>query len=162
MFSDPQFWVFVAFIIFVIAIFKPVKKILTLNLDNKIKEIKNNINKAENIKSEAQQILSKINIRQNDLKQEIQDIQNKSKERMAFIEQQFQQKLNEQIIKRNALAKIRIEQMTRDANMQVQQYIADNTIKATIKILEKKLDQFEKQELINQSISELNSSLNIN
>ena len=40
MFSDPQFWVFVAFIIFVGAIFNPVRKMLSTGLDSKIKEIK--------------------------------------------------------------------------------------------------------------------------
>ena len=32
MFSDPQFWVFIAFIIFIGVIFKPVRKILSINL----------------------------------------------------------------------------------------------------------------------------------
>ena len=40
MFSDPQFWVAIAFIIFVIAIFNPTRKILSLSLDKKINEIK--------------------------------------------------------------------------------------------------------------------------
>ena len=44
MFSDPQFWVAIAFIIFILAIFKPVKKLLTSSLDTKIKEIKDNEN----------------------------------------------------------------------------------------------------------------------
>ena len=43
MFSDPQFWVFVAFIIFIGAIIKPVRKILSINLDDKIQEISNKI-----------------------------------------------------------------------------------------------------------------------
>ena len=50
MFSDPQFWVFIAFIIFIGALIKPVRKILSVNLGNKIQEIKNSINEAEKIK----------------------------------------------------------------------------------------------------------------
>ena len=60
MFSDPQFWVLVAFIIFVIAIFNPVRKILLSNLDKKIDEIKNSINEAEKLKNESQITLSEI------------------------------------------------------------------------------------------------------
>ena len=60
MLNDPQFWVFVAFVIFITAIFKPLKKILIVNLDKKINEIKNSINKAEEIKNEAQKNLSEI------------------------------------------------------------------------------------------------------
>ena len=46
MFSDPQFWVFIAFIIFIVAIAKPVRKILSINLGSKIQEIKNSIDQA--------------------------------------------------------------------------------------------------------------------
>ena len=43
MLSDPQFWVAIAFVIFVIAIFNPVRKMLGSSLDAKIDEIKENI-----------------------------------------------------------------------------------------------------------------------
>ena len=48
MFLDPQFWVAVAFILFIAAIFNPVRKILTSSLDSQIDEIKNKINESEN------------------------------------------------------------------------------------------------------------------
>ena len=156
MFSDPQFWVFVAFVIFIITIFKPAQKIFTSGLDNKIKEIKDSIDQAEKIKNEAQNTLSKIKKRQNDIKLEIKEIQDKAKEKIAFIEQNFTQKLSEQIKKRNELAEIKIKQMAREANLQTQNYIVKNAIKSTVELLEKKLDQKEKQKLINSSIAELN------
>ena len=43
MFSDPQFWVAIAFFLFILAIFNPVRKILLKSLDQKILEIKNKI-----------------------------------------------------------------------------------------------------------------------
>ena len=159
MFSDPQFWVFIAFVIFVAIIFKPIKKIFTSSLDNKIKTIKNNIDQAEKIKNEAQNTLSQIKKRQNDVKLETEEIQNKAKEKLAKIEKIFSQKLSEQIKKRNELAKIKIEQIVRDTNLQIQNYIVQNAIKTTVLLLEKKLDQKEKQKLINDSVSELNIAL---
>ena len=57
MLADPQFWVFIAFLIFIGIIFNPVRKILSSNLDNKIKEIKTNINHAENLKNDAYKTL---------------------------------------------------------------------------------------------------------
>ena len=160
MFHDPQFWVLVAFIIFIVIVFKPVRSMLILGLDRRIKEIKDNIQKAETIKNESQQTLSEIKKRQNNVKQEILIIKNSAKEKINLIEQHSNQKLKEQINKHNQLAKIKITQMTRDANTQVHQYIVKNAINTTIKILEKKLDKLEKQKLINQSIKELNSVLN--
>ena len=160
MFSDPQFWVFVAFVIFIIAVFKPVRTMFTSGLEHRINVIKNTIDQAEKIKNEAQQTLSEIKKRQNDVKLEVQTIQNNAREKITLIKKQSNQKLNEQIKKRNALAKIKIEQMTRDANMKVQQYIVQNAIQATIEIINNKLVQLEKQKLINQSIAELNIVVN--
>ena len=159
MFHDPQFWILVAFIIFIIAIFKPIRSMLVSVLDNKIVEIKNSINEAEKIKTESQQTLTEIIKRQNDVKNEILIIQNEGKEKINLIEKYSNEKLKELIRKRNQLAKLKIEQMTRDANIQVQKYIVQYAINTTIKILEKKLDKFEKQILIDHSIKELSSIL---
>ena len=57
MFSDPQFWVAVSFILFIAAIFNPVKKMLISSLDTQINEIKTNIEESENLKNEAQKTL---------------------------------------------------------------------------------------------------------
>ena len=68
-------------------------------------------------------------------------------------------KLTNQINKRNALASNKIDQMTRDANTEIQKHITQIVISATVNILEKKLNDKEKQNLINQSVNELGSAL---
>ena len=70
MFSDPQFWVAAAFIVFVAVIFNPVRKILTSSLDKQINEIKNSLEDAENLKNEAQISLSEVKKRQNEVQSE--------------------------------------------------------------------------------------------
>ena len=159
MFSDPQFWVFIAFIIFAGVIIKPVRKILSINLGNKIQEIKNSIDQAEKIKNDAQLTLGEIKKRQNEVKGEIDSIRQEAKERIAIIEKNAHTKLTDQINKRNALASIKIDQMIRDANTEIQKHITQIAISATVDILEKKLNNQEKQNLINQSVNELESVL---
>ena len=159
MFSDPQFWVFIAFIIFAGVIIKPVRKILSINLGNKIQEIKNSIDQAEKIKNDAQLTLGEIKKRQNEVKGEIDSIRQEAKERIAIIEKNAHTKLTDQINKRNALASIKIDQMIRDANTEIQKHITQIAISAAVNILEKKLNDKEKQNLINQSVNELGSAL---
>ena len=60
MFSDPQFWVAVAFILFILVTFNPIRKILVKSLDTKIDDIKKSIDEAEQLKNEAQVTLSEI------------------------------------------------------------------------------------------------------
>ena len=159
MFSDPQFWVFVAFIIFIGVIIKPVRKILSINLGDKIQEIKDSIDQAEKIKNDAQLTLSEVKKRQNEVRREIDLIEKEAKEKITMIEQNAKSKLIDQINKRNALASVKIDQMTRDANTEIQKHITQIAISATVNILEKKLNDKEKQNLINQSVNELGSTL---
>ena len=155
MLSDPQFWVAVAFIIFIIAIFNPVRKILTSSLDGKINEIKTSIEEAENLKNETQVILGDIKKRQNEVELEIKDINLAAKETIKNLESQAQKKLSEQSTKRELIAKAKIDQMARDANISIQLQITQTSIEAAVTLLEKKLNQEEKQGLINQSITDI-------
>lgn len=159
MFSDPQFWVAIAFIIFILAIFNPVRKIVNSSLDTKINEIKKSIEDAENLKNDTQVTLSEIKKRQSKVELEIKEIHSNSKDKIKMLESQAQIKLSEQSSKRESLAKAKIEQIVRDANLMVKQHITETAIKAAATILEKKLNEEEKQNLINQSIKDLGSVL---
>ena len=160
MLSDPQFWVLIAFIIFIGIMIKPVRKILSINLGDKIQEIKDSIDQAEKIKKDAQLTLSEIKKRQNEVKGEIDLIEQEAKEKITIIEKNAHIKFIDQINKRNALASVKIDQMARDANTEIQKHITQIAISATVNILEKKLNDKEKQNLINQSVNELGSVLN--
>jgi F-type H+-transporting ATPase subunit b len=160
MFVDPQFWVAIAFVIFIAAIFNPIRKMLGITLNRKIQSIKNSIEEAENIKNETQNTLSDLKKRQNDVKVEIENIHKDAREKIKILESQAEEKLKEKIDKRNLLAAAKIEQLTRDANAKIQRHISQAAIEAVVTILKKKLDQDEKQNLINRSIKELSSVFN--
>ena len=159
MFSDPQFWVAVAFVAFIAAIFNPVRKILTTNLDSQIKDIKNKIEEAENLKNETQVTLSEVKKRQNDVQAEIADIHKEAEKKVKQLEEIAESKLKDQIAKRQVLAEAKIDQLTRDANNQIQSHISSTAIAATMSILKEKLNTEEQQKLINKSIEELGSVL---
>ena len=159
MFSDPQFWVAVAFVAFIAAIFNPVRKILTTNLDSQIKDIKDKIDEAENLKNETQVTLSEVKKRQNDVQAEIQDIHKEAEKKVKQIEEIAESKLKDQIAKRQVLAEAKIDQLTRDANNMIQSHISSTAIAATISILEQKLNNHEQQKLIDKSIEDLGSAL---
>ncbi len=159
MFSDPQFWVAIAFVSFIAAVFNPVRKILTTNLDAQIKEIKNKIDEAENLKNETQVTLSEVKKRQNDVQIEIKDIQKEAEKKVKQLEEIAKTKLKDQIAKRQVLAEGKIDQLTRDANNEIQSHISSTAIAATITILEQKLNNKEQQNLIDQSINEIGTAL---
>ena len=159
MFSDPQFWVAVAFIAFIAAIFNPARKILTTNLDKQIRDIKDKLEEAENLKNETQVTLSEIKKRQNDVQLEIQKINSEAEKKVTLLKEASEVKLKDQINKKQMLAETKIHQITRDANNLIQNYISSTAISATISILTQKLNDQEQQKLIDKSIHELGTVL---
>ncbi len=159
MFSDPQFWVAVSFLLFVIAIFNPVKKILTSSLDSQINEIKNKIHESENIKNEAQNTLSELKARENEVEKELKSLKIDSENKVTELKKLSSIKLTEQIEKRKLLAESKIDQLVRDTNISIKNYITEATINATTNILKNNLSEEKKSELIKQSVNELNTIL---
>ena len=159
MFSDPQFWVAVSFILFIAAIFNPVKKMLISSLDTQINEIKTNIEESENLKNEAQKTLSELKRREAEVEKEIQKFKTDAENKITELKNLSSKKLSEQIEKKKTLAENRIEQLLRDTNQNIKSYIANVAIEATTNILKTSLSKDKKVELINNSISDLNSVL---
>ena len=156
MFSDPQFWVAVSFFLFLIAIFNPVRKILTSNLDTQINEIKSKIHEAENLKKEAEKTLTDLKNRQSDVEKEIQKLKNESEEKIIELKKLSSNKLSEQIKKREILAENKIQLLLRDANNIIKNSITNTAIEATTNIIKKNLTSQMKSDLINESIKDLN------
>ncbi len=159
MFSDPQFWVAVSFILFIAAIFNPVRKILTSSLDAQIKDIKNKIDEVENIKNEAQKALDELKDRETKVEKEIQNLKLESEKRIAELKNISTSKLTDQIEKRKILAENKIEQLVRDTNNSIKNYISSIAIEATKNILIQNLNKDKKSALIEESITEFNSVL---
>ena len=159
MFSDPQFWVAVSFILFIAAIFNPVRKILTSSLDGQINEIKNKIDESENIKNEAQKILSELKKREQQVEIEIKTLSDNAEKKIVELEEQSKQKLKDQIEKRKILTENKIDQLVRDANLSIKNYISSTAINNTIHILNNNLTDEKKSSLISKSIKEMNSVL---
>ena len=159
MFSDPQFWVAVSFILFIAAIFNPVRKILTSSLDAQIKDIKNKIDEVENLKNEAQKALDELKERETKVEKEIQNLNLEYEKKIAELKNISTSKLTDQIEKRKILAENKIEQLVRDTNNSIKNYISSVAIEATRNILIQNLSKDKKSTLIEESITEFNTVL---
>ena len=159
MFSDPQFWVAVSFILFIAAIFNPVRKILASSLDAQIDDIKNKIDEVENLKNEAQKALDELKERETKVEKEIQNLNLESEKRIAELKNISNSKLSEQIEKRKILTENKIEQLVRDTNNSIKNYISSVAIESTRNILLQNLSNEKKSALIEESITQFNSVL---
>ena len=159
MFSDPQFWVAVSFILFIAAIFNPVRKVLKSSLDAQIKDIKDKIDEVEGLKNQAQKALDELRERETKVEKEIKILNLDSEKKIAELKDIYSSKLTDQIEKRKILAENKIEQLLRDTNNSIKNYISSVAIEATRNILLENLSKDKKSTLIEESITEFNSVL---
>ena len=159
MFADPQFWVAVSFILFIAVMFNPVRKILASSLDAQINDIKNKLDEVENLKNEAQKALDEIKDREAKVEKEIQNLKSESEKRIADLKDISSTKLTDQIEKRKILANNKIEQLVRDTNNSLKNYITSVAIETTRNVLLQNLSKEKKSALIDESFTEFNSVL---
>ena len=79
MFQDPTFWVAIAFVVFVIAVFRPIRKALTGALDKRADNIRQELDDAQALREEAQKTLAEYKRLQRDAVSEAADIIEKAK-----------------------------------------------------------------------------------
>ncbi len=159
MFSDPQFWVAVSFFLFIAAIFNPVRKVLTSNLDTQINEIKSKIDDAEKLKMDAERTLSELKQRQLEVENEINKLKIESDKKIDDLKNLSSKKLSEQIEKKKLLADSKIQQLIRDTNIGIKNYITNVAVETAVTILQQNLSNEKKSELIDKSVNDFESIL---
>ena len=76
---DSTFWVAIAFVVFIIAVFKPLRGAMTGALDDKIAQIRNEVEEAQRLREEAQSTLASYQLKQRDAAQEVEAMMEQAK-----------------------------------------------------------------------------------
>ena len=154
--SDAKFWTAVAFVIFIVLIFKPVKSILIKSLDQKIKIIKNNINNAENIENDAKKLLSDVKVSEKNLNEKIDEFNKSTKTKIENLEKEMSSKLEQQINRKKELNELKIKQLEQEASEEIKNKTSYLAIKIVKNYLENKLDEKSKDKIFQDSLKNFN------
>ena len=111
MFEDPKFWLLVSFVLFVILMIKPFKSMLIGGLDQKIEEIKSNINSSLKSFSDAETKLKEAEKQTADLDNKIQDLLNSAKSQAETISKNIVDKTAQAISSKEKTSLERIKQI---------------------------------------------------
>lgn len=154
MFEDPKFWLTVSFILFVILMIKPFKSMMIGGLDQKIEEIKSNINSSLKSFSEAEVKLKEAEKQTEDLDNKIQELLNSAKSQAETISKNIVDKTSQTISskERNSLERIKqieisaIQSIKKQAsielNSMITNYLANLSDSDRNKVLEKSVSDF--------------------
>lgn len=154
MFEDPKFWLLVSFVLFVILMIKPFKSMLIGGLDQKIEEIKSNINSSLKSFSDAETKLKEAEKQTADLDNKIQELLNSAKSQAEIISKNIVDKTAQAISskEKNSLERIKqIEisaiqsiknQASIELNNMITNYLSNLSDSDRNKVLEKSVSDF--------------------
>ncbi len=160
MLSTPEFWVAVAFVIFVALVWKPGSKMVTSMLDDRADKIRSDLDRAAKLRQEAEGLLAEYQKKQRDALKEAEAIIAHAKEEANSLSRQHAADLEASLKRREQLALQRIAQAEAQATAEVRAAAVDIAIAATGKLLAEKLDASQQDALIDSAIKDLQGRLN--
>lgn len=153
MFLDTNFWYAVSFLMFAAIVYKFGKGPFLNMLDTRIATIREDIQTAENLRIEAQELLAQYQRKHKDALEEAEGIVNKAKAHAEEIRAQAERDLDELIARREKQLQERFQTMEASAIAEIQAYAANLAIEATAEIIAEKLDKKTGETLLEESIT---------
>jgi|DEB0MinimDraft_10_1074344.scaffolds.fasta_scaffold82913_2 F-type H+-transporting ATPase subunit b len=160
MFSDPSFWVGLAFVLVIGFLAKPIMRGVGASLDSRADKIRDQIEEARKLREDAQSLLAEYQRKQRDALSEAEAIVAQAKEEAKRMKAQAEKDLEHSIERRRAQALDRIAQSEAQALASVRNTAVDVAIAATEKLISEKLGADQQAGLVDQSIKDLGSRLN--
>lgn len=157
--QDPTFWVLVAFVVFIAATARPILRLITAGLDKRADKIRDELEEAEKLRKEAQDLLAGYQRKQRDAIQEVEDIVQHAREEAEHMAVQGRENLEASLERRRKLALERIAQAETQALDTVRAKTVDLALDATREFLAKELKGKQADALIDQAIKELPEKL---
>ena len=156
MFEDPKFWLTISFILFVILMIKPFKSMMIGGLDQKIEEIKSNINSSLQSFSQAEIKLKDAEKQTQDLDSKIQDLLSSAKSQAEAISKNIIDKTSKTISAKEKNSLERIKQIEISAIQSIKKQ-ASNKLGIYITNYLESLSEEDKKLILHNSISEVKS-----
>lgn len=147
---DATFWVAISFVIFcLIIVYKKIPQVINNLLDNKINEIKSEINNAKNLKNESEQLLKKYKKKIEDAHMEKSQILNGEKKETEIFIQESENKFEQLILNKKKSLEQKLDQMKVKAIKDMRNISNKIALEAVKKIISNSAND-EKMKVINQ------------
>jgi F-type H+-transporting ATPase subunit b len=155
LFGDPEFWVLLAVVIFLIVVWKPMRRAVVGALDSRAERIRQELDAARNLRDEAQRALAAYQRQQQEGAAEAQAIIAHAKEEAERIAAQSLRDLEEALRRRQQLAQERIAQEEAKALAEIRAIAVDVAIAASRQAIAASLDEQRGAALIDDAIAAL-------
>lgn len=157
---DTNVWVLISFIVFAFFAFKLGRASVTGALDKKIDAIRTEIQTAESLRIEAQELLAQYQRKQRDAEKEAAQIVASAKEHARRIQETAEAELVETMARREAQLADRLKRIEQNAMADIQSHAAELAVSATTEIIARTLDEKTAKTLADTSVQSVAKHLN--
>ncbi|HJM61351.1 MAG TPA: F0F1 ATP synthase subunit B [Alphaproteobacteria bacterium] len=153
MFHDPEFWVLIAFVVFIAAVGKKAWAMITGMLDGRAAAIKSELESAVALREEAQTLLAGYQRQQRDAVKETEVIVEQAKQTARIETEQAKADLESALERRGKSAADKIAQAKARALEQIRANVVDVTIAATRRVIAESMDDARSDALVDEAIA---------
>jgi len=157
--QDSHIWYIFSFLIFASIVFKFGMPAFNKLLDGRIEKIKKDLEEAENLRVEAQEMLAQYQRKHRDAVKESKEIISIAKENAQQFKEKAEADLDEVIKRREAQLEDRLERMKQNAINEIQEHAADLAMNATRQIIVEKLDKKANAQLVEQAMTNIGTNI---
>lgn len=157
---DSTPWVLFSFIAFVVIVYKLAGKTIVGKLDAKIEEIKREINEAENLRVEAQELLAQYQRKQRDAEKEAEAIIKNAEAHAVKIREKAEADFSQLMVRKEEQLAERLKRIEDNAIADIQNHAAELAVRATSQIIEETLSSDVDKKLKEKTIASVAQNLN--
>jgi F-type H+-transporting ATPase subunit b len=158
---DATFWATVALLLFLaLIIYLKVPGMMTKALDDRSEKIRNDLEEARRLREEAQQLLAEYQRKRKEAEQEAEEIIAAAKHEAQAMAKDAENKTEDFIARRTAMAEQKIAQAEGQALAEVRIAAVDLAVDAAEAVIEKKLSGTTGGDIFKSDLSELKAHMN--
>ena len=157
--ADPEFWVLIAVVIFVIAVWKPAGRAIGGLLDARANRIAGELDEARRLRDEAEALLAEYQKKQREAEADAHAIVAHARDEAELVATQSARDLEQALERRTRLAEERIAQAEAKAVDEIRAAAVDVAIAAAREVIVGELDQTRAAALLDSAISSLPQAL---
>ncbi len=156
---DPAIWLLCSFVIFAVMLYRKGKGAVLALLDKRIEGIRDELETAENLRVEAQELLAQYQRKHRDAVKDADNIIANAQKGADDILKKAESDLAESLSRKEQQLRDRLTRAEQAAIQEIQAYAADLAIKATTEIITSKLDKKTSERLLDASISNVSKNI---
>ena len=158
--QDTNFWVLISFVIFICGFLKFGRAGAMAFLDNKIEKIRTELNHAESLRVEAQELLAEYQRKHKDAMKEAEKIIADAKKHSENIRLQAEEDSKRTAERREAQLQEKLARIEQNARHEIEAYTARIAVEAARDVLSNKMDAKTDKQIISNTLSNVSKALN--